>query len=178
MKILVLSDTHSNLKNARNVLQKIGDRIHMVIHLGDMVTDAETLQQEFSGLPFHIVRGNNDYDDNALWAKKISILGHPLLLTHGHKQHVHWNYDNLYYWAEENQAEIALFGHTHGTVNDGNGQIMLFNPGSISLPRDSHIPTFGILDIEKNSCINASIMEFHGNNDFRIRSTAKSTPFS
>ena len=49
MKILVLSDTHSYLDNARNVLKRIGDKMDMVFHLGDHDADALELQKEFPG---------------------------------------------------------------------------------------------------------------------------------
>ena len=45
MKILVLSDTHSYLDNARNVLKRIGDKMDMVFHLGDHDADALELMK-------------------------------------------------------------------------------------------------------------------------------------
>jgi len=38
---------------------------------------------------------------------------------------------------------------------------MLFNPGSISMPRGSTPPTFGILTIEENGRMEGAIMEYH-----------------
>ncbi len=37
---------------------------------------------------------------------------------------------------------------------------MLFNPGSISLPRGVPQPTFGILEIAQNGMLYGSIMEY------------------
>lgn len=61
MKILVFSDTHNYLDNAREVLRRIGGQMDMVLHLGDHDTDAMELKKEFPSLPFHYVLGNNDY---------------------------------------------------------------------------------------------------------------------
>ena len=55
MKLLVFSDSHGWLENARNVLRRIGGRMDMVCHLGDYDSDAEELQKEFPTLPFHVL---------------------------------------------------------------------------------------------------------------------------
>ena len=61
MKILALSDTHAYLENARAVLARLQGKVDAVFHLGDHDDDAVALQQEFPKLPFHYVKGNNDY---------------------------------------------------------------------------------------------------------------------
>lgn len=173
MKIIVMSDSHRYLKNARCVLKRLEDRVDRVFHLGDMVNDAKTLQTEFPNLPFTIVLGNNDYGEDVEPHEIVMVQGCRLLLTHGHRKMVHWNYDTISYWAEENGADMVLFGHTHSTVNDNGGRVMLVNPGSISQPRDSNIPTFAVITIEEDGNINSSIMEIHGPEDFKIRSAIK-----
>lgn len=47
MKILVFSDTHNYLDNAREVLRRIGGQMDMVLHLGDHDTDAMELKRNF-----------------------------------------------------------------------------------------------------------------------------------
>ncbi len=168
MKILVFSDTHSHLDRARNVLKRIGGKMDMVFHLGDHDTDALELQKEFPRLPFHYVKGNNDYLLDTPMKKMVRAGGKALLLTHGHKQRVHWNPDTIAYWAEEQGADAVLFGHTHMPVNDSSGRVMLFNPGSISLPRGGTMPSFGILTIE-NGRMEGAIMEYWNEETFRRR---------
>ncbi len=160
MKLLVLSDTHGYLSNARDVLNRIGKYMNGVIHLGDHAYDAADLQTEYPDLPFYIVRGNNDFGDKAPNKLMLTIHGKRLLLTHGHMQQVYWSYDTISYWAEQEGADAVLFGHTHSPVNDNTGRIMLFNPGSISLPRGVPQPTFGILEIAQNGMLYGSIMEY------------------
>lgn len=166
MKILVFSDTHTYLENARKVLRHIGERMDMVLHLGDHDTDAMELQKEFPTLPFHYVKGNNDYGWDTPTHKIVRMGGKTLLLTHGHKQRVYWNTDSISYWAEEMGADIVLFGHTHMPVWADNGRVMLMNPGSISLPRGGTLPTFGILTIE-NGRIEGTIMEYDKEGHYR-----------
>lgn len=165
MKILVLSDTHSYLENARNVLRRIGNRMDMVFHLGDHDEDALELQREFPRLPFHFVKGNNDFGIDTPSQKLVQAGGKTLLLTHGHKQRVHWNPDTISYWAEEQGADAVLFGHTHRPLWDDGGRVVLFNPGSISLPRGG-LPTFGILTIE-NGRMEGAIMEYWNAEQFK-----------
>ena len=45
MKILVLSDTHAYLENARAVLARLQGKVDAVFHLGDHDDDAVALQQ-------------------------------------------------------------------------------------------------------------------------------------
>ena len=108
MKILVLSDTHAYLENARAVLARLQGKVDAVFHLGDHDDDAVALQQEFPKLPFHYVKGNNDYRVDTPSQKLVRLGGKTLLLTHGHKQRVYWNYDTISYWAEEQGADVVL----------------------------------------------------------------------
>lgn len=168
MKILVLSDTHGHLERAEHILRRIGGQMDMVFHLGDYDLDAKALQRAFPQLPFHFVRGNNDFSMQTPDKKLVRAEGKLFLLTHGHKQRVHWNPDTIAYWAEEQGADIVLFGHTHVPLWDDRGRVALFNPGSLSLPRDGGLPAFGILTVE-NGRIEGAIMEYWGEEDFRRR---------
>ena len=85
MKILVLSDTHAYLENARAVLARLQGKVDAVFHLGDHDDDAVALQQEFPKLPFHYVKGNNDYRVDTPSQKLVRLGGKTLLLTHGHR---------------------------------------------------------------------------------------------
>ena len=169
MKILVFSDSHGYLENARNVLRRIGGRMDCVFHLGDLDVDAKDLQTEFPQLKFYWVRGNNDYGGSTPSKLTVTLRGKRFLLTHGHMQRVHWGYDTIGYWAEEQGADAVLFGHTHSPVNDSSGRVILFNPGSISLPRDTHVPTFGILDISDGGVIQGAVMEYWDKEPFRLK---------
>lgn len=166
MKLLVISDTHHYIDNARDVLTRIGTQIDAVIHLGDHDTDAAELKKEFSTLPFYVVKGNNDYGMETPSNRIIRMCGRSILLTHGHKQNVYFSYDSIAYWAEEKGADAVLFGHTHHPVYDNTGRVLLLNPGSLSLPRGGTPPTFAILNITEHGRMEAAIMAYDKNGAF------------
>ena len=158
-KVLVLSDSHGYLDNARHVLTRLEGQVEAVAHLGDHDEDARRLAAEFPGLPFHVVKGNNDYGTDTPNSKRIFCDGRMLLLCHGHKQRVGRNLQTLAYWGEEQEADVVLFGHTHRAYHGQWGRQLLFNPGSISLPRDGITPTFGLLLFDKGR-IEPVIMQY------------------
>lgn len=171
MKLLVLSDTHRSLKNVDSIINKIGPKIDAIIHLGDMVDDQEYLKLKYPQYKFYCVSGNNDYSATAPDNLSITINGRNILLTHGHKQQVHWNYNSILYWAQEKDADLVLFGHTHDPICDNGGKVILFNPGSITLPRTTSYPTFGIVDIEESGKITCSIMLYLDAQNYKIFKT-------
>ena len=54
------------------------------------------------------------------------------------------------YAAQEQQADIFLFGHTHKIFSETRNGVAMLNPGSIG---DYRYPTYGIVEI-----INGSIL--------------------
>jgi len=168
MKMLVFSDTHGYLGNAKNVIEKIGKNVSCVIHLGDHDNDAKQLEVLYPNLKVYYVRGNNDYFYDTPYDTEININGNKILLTHGHLQKVSWNFSNISYWAEEKEADLVLFGHTHRPFIDFDGKTKIFSPGSISLPRSTQNPTFGIITISENGRIDGSVMEYENSSTFRL----------
>lgn len=166
MKLLVISDTHGRLDNPMFILNKIGPKMDHVIHLGDYDTDAITLSKQFPQLPFHFVQGNNDHSDTP-YEKLVSIAGRRILCTHGHRQRVYWGLDRLHYLAQEQGAEVVLFGHTHIPLVEYAGSTLFVNPGSLTYPRSSSFPSFAILDLPQSGQITASIMELSPKNSIR-----------
>lgn len=166
LKLLILSDTHGFLKNAQNVIDRIGDKIDEIIHLGDHDEDAADLSKEFPNKPFYIVKGNNDVG-NTPYELLEKWNGQTVLLTHGHRQRVYWDLNGIYYLGAEKKANAVFFGHTHAPVNRWENGMLLFNPGSISMPRSTPFPTFGIVDISKDGDMRGTIMRYSSKESFR-----------
>ena len=90
MRILILSDSHGNLKSMKQAVERT--KPDQIVHLGDYWRDGEALKNEFPLLPVAQVIGNCDlYDFSAKGGKDQLLLtldGHRVMLCHGHRYHV------------------------------------------------------------------------------------------
>src|SRR5688500_9922325 len=101
MKILVLSDTHGETDKAEEVIRK-QNHIDLIIHLGDYFRDAQKLSGMFPQIPIEYIYGNSDFMIGDVEAEKgLEYKGKKILITHGHRYSVKWDYDKLYKKAEE-----------------------------------------------------------------------------
>ena len=146
VKVLVISDTHGNIEGALEALKK-EPGISEIWHLGDHASDAKMISDR-TGIPFIAVRGNCD-GNSGIYEESVtvSVMGRKAFLAHGHTLGVGFSLLRLQLKAEEEGAEIALFGHTHVPDMSFQGRLIMMNPGSISLPRMGHPATYGILKI-------------------------------
>ena len=167
MKAIVFSDSHDRVSLMEDLTKKYLSRIDCIIHLGDCTEDTAALRE--LGKPLFQVRGNNDYDSLYPLERTVSLAGKRIYMTHGHRQKVYWNTDVLYYTAAQEQADAALFGHTHVPYLENEGGIIIMNPGSISLPRGGNGLTFGFLTVEGGK-ITASVMEYSREGIRKIKS--------
>jgi len=150
MKVLVMSDTHGYIFNARKAIERNPD-IEMVLHLGDYCRDAVQLSQLFPNIKFEYVYGNSDIRIGTICAEKtIEIEGKRVFMTHGHKYSVKWDYNRILAQAKIENAEVILFGHTHIAVVDNVKNTLIMNPGSISESRSNKPESYAILDISKD----------------------------
>lgn len=165
MKIIVISDSHGYEMNIGKVLEMHADA-ELLIHLGDGIDDLKRYRPNYPNMEFLSSNGNKEDGalsiSNSLPFNVIEAAGKRILYCHGHRLCVNAGLSRLFYTAAEQSADIALFGHTHvkhneyrpivSGENDGKG-IYLFNPGSITLPRDCLTPSFGLLEIRENGVL-------------------------
>ncbi|MCI8342000.1 MAG: metallophosphoesterase [Firmicutes bacterium] len=166
LKVMIISDTHGRTERAENVIENFKEIKH-IIHLGDVVKDVKSLMKLFPDRIFNYVAGNNDFSGEAPFEKLISIGGKKFFITHGHRQRVNYSLLNLSLMAVEKEADAALFGHTHCPFYDESMGIAIFNPGSISLPRNTNFPTFGIVEITCNGRVLFDTYEFVSKDNFK-----------
>lgn len=150
MRVGVFSDSHGDKEALRQALKKAGP-LDAAVFLGDYAWDASVFLDE--GIPTCTVRGNNDFRSDAPEEALISLGGVSIYCTHGHRFGVYYSLNKLYYRAREQNADIALFGHTHMPLLDNNGGLILLNPGSVSLPRGRFAPTFALLEIKNGVAV-------------------------
>ena len=129
MKILVFSDSHRSLSGMYAAIDL--HQPQQIIHLGDMMYDAEEVAEHYPKLPFCLVPGNCDGWSISVPVKKQIVLeGKSILLSHGHRWNVKSGYDAAIADARAVGADILLFGHTHiplcQHLEDG---LWMMNPG-------------------------------------------------
>ncbi|MCD8147103.1 MAG: YfcE family phosphodiesterase [Clostridiales bacterium] len=142
MKIIVFSDSHGNVSNMIEVVER--EAPDRVFHLGDCLRDAKELQMAYPDLEMDTVPGNCDWRSTAPQEKKLTIQGYSLLLCHGHDYGVKSGLGSLAYHARQEKVSMALFGHTHEAQTARRGGVRLCNPGSCGM---GYEPTYGVLTI-------------------------------
>lgn len=151
MLIAVVSDTHRE-EYIMDKVKKMISHADVLIHLGDNIDDLDYIKQGFEG-PTYGVKGNCDYSGRGFEDELVIELdGVKFLITHGHNYSVKYGLTNLSYRAEEVNADVALFGHTHTACIEDIGGITLFNPGSASYPRLGK-NSIGFIEIDKRGDI-------------------------
>ncbi len=143
MKILVFSDSHHSLSGMYQAIEAHAPQ--QVIHLGDMMSDAQEVACAYPQLPFCMVPGNCDGWVLEPAKKQIKLAGVSILLSHGHLWGVKKTYQVAYTDARACGAQILLFGHTHTPLclqlEDG---LWVMNPG---MSRS----TYGLIQIEEGN---------------------------
>ena len=82
MNILVLSDSHGNISNMEEAVER--EKPDMILHLGDCWRDAERLAERYPDIPMEHVPGNCDCRPEEP-AEKLLFLGDcRVLICHGH----------------------------------------------------------------------------------------------
>lgn len=148
MKVLVISDTHGDLTNLKEVL-KLERPIDMIMHLGDICHDEEEIR-ELAGQSCTVamVKGNCDYFSGEPATRDFELGNHKIHMEHGH--HLPDSLQSISYKAEELGADMVFFGHTHKPLLTRQGNVQIVNPGSLSRPRQADgIPTYIIMKIDK-----------------------------
>ena len=150
--ILILSDSHNNRNAVHKILQQHEAHCHAAVFCGDGARDF--LSQV--SLPCAVVRGNNDSSlchihtgtaeriESLNAIEWFTVCGKRIMLTHGH---LFYDTMRLVYAAQEQTADIILYGHTHIAHAQWQQNTLLLNPGSCSLPRNGQSPAFCILSL-------------------------------
>lgn len=155
-KILIVSDSHGLTKELEILRERHVQEVDLMIHCGD----SQLMPDEKPISGYLTVMGNCDFGGYPL--ETVTEIGdRKIFITHGHKYSVKTSLMNLKYKAQEFNANIVCFGHSHvigAEVIDG---ILFLNPGSIRLPRERFEKTYMILDLIDDR-IKLSVFELNG----------------
>lgn len=145
MKLLVISDSHRNISR---MLYAAGQtKPDVIIHLGDHISDAIELQQQFPEAIYHMVKGNCDMWSAGETEYSIVFDNVRVFITHGHKYGVKNGLNALIDCARGNDAALALYGHTHQALIRQIPGLWLLNPGQMARHDGSAPASYGIVEI-------------------------------
>ena len=153
VEILIFSDSHGAASRMRQVITAHPDASH-ILFCGDGLSDLALVEKDLPVRVFLSVKGNCDgmlsFFDTPT-ERTVTLLGHRIVMMHGHTYGVKGSYGIAAAHAAEEGADILLFGHTHipyeGWLDVGEKRIQLFNPGSIGKG------SYGVLTIRENGCL-------------------------
>ena len=150
MNILIGSDIHGSLKYGKMFFDK-AEIYHpaRIVVLGDFFYNGARNVPPEDYAPRDLVQLVNSYADKLIAIKgncesevdqmvadfpfseigTLMVFDKVVTMTHGH----HFSFDNL----PKCCGDIFLQGHTHVGVLEKKGDLILANPGSVSLPKDN-----------------------------------------
>lgn len=121
----------------------------LVLHLGDLVDDFEELQRRMPTQTMQNVCGNCDGFTKVPDQRVLRVENRRILMMHGHRYHVKAGYGAAVFAAQEQEADILLFGHTHVPYAEELEGLWVMNPGSCQGWRG----TYGVILLEKDRTV-------------------------
>ncbi|WP_313891666.1 metallophosphoesterase [Psychrobacillus sp.] len=141
MKLLVMSDTHSDIETMERVMHRHLD-VDAFIHCGDSELD----YSYFENGSIHVVQGNCDFDFNFPTEVITQVGNETIYVAHGHLHQVKSTLMPLSYRAAEVRASLVCFGHSHLLGAEMHKNVLYVNPGSLHLPRGRKEKSYAIVE--------------------------------
>lgn len=144
MKIGIVSDTHFGHPERVLIPDWVKEAfagVDMIVHAGDVETPA-ALEAFKEIAPVYAVRGNCDFDIHDT-PEAMSIEIGCGLLTAAHRA-------GRARAAIEPRTRVMVYGHTHISLINQEGSLLVINPGSPTMPRGGLPPSVAVLTVEDN----------------------------
>ena len=160
MKIGVVSDTHNNLVNVREIVRLFNEAgVDRVVHTGD-ITRAKTLDV-LAGLdaPLYGVFGNNDVERDDLQASAERhgfVFREPPLELNWHACRIVVVHDPRDLRSLASAHDLALHGHTHMARSERKDGKLIFNPGECA----GHMKGYNAIGVVDLRALDTSLLKF------------------
>lgn len=141
MKLLILSDSHGSYDALERCVEL--ERPDIIYHLGDYCSDGVRLGKRFFHIPSFVMAGNCDFRAQQPEQVVDEVERVRIFACHGHRYHVKSTLMALKLAAQEHNAALCLFGHTHIPFLDEAGGITFLNPGACS----GRTPCYAVVDL-------------------------------
>lgn len=134
--ILIVSDVHGDEGILEAIIAQHQADVSAIFYNGDSELAADL--PVFDGV--HTVAGNMDDPADFADQNVVRVADVTIFQTHGHLYNatvpMQWaNVDLMLQAAQQVQAQIVLFGHTHQLGAEIVNNVLFINPGSPSLPK-------------------------------------------
>lgn len=156
MKILVVSDTHGNVKRLEKIYEKHEDEIDMLIHLGDGCDDVLELDVDNSIVEVVVVRGNNDFFSYA--PEVVTKELNNVLVVAEHRP----DYSYMDYDAGKYKRLLYMHGHKHIVKLEKDRNVMILSPGALFRPRDDNGYAYAIVEIHDDGKVSIKVRDMDG----------------
>ena len=148
MQILIMSDTHGD-KSIISKVKSYYPNADLFIHCGD----SELEYGDEALTDFYYVRGNCDINAQFAEEQILEAENRIIYVTHGHLYNVKSTLMPLSYRAQEVNASIVCFGHSHLLGAEKIGNTLFLNPGSLTVPRGRKEKSFIVVELDGNAVI-------------------------
>lgn len=156
MKILVMSDTHGDSLVINQVIKHVGS-VDAIFHCGD--SELDTFHESLNSV--YVVRGNCDFDSSFPNEVITEIKGTKIYMAHGHLLQVKNTMIPIKLRAQEAEADVVLFGHSHILGAELLDNILFLNPGSLAFPRGREEKSYAILEKSNSKWIGTFFSDTH-----------------
>lgn len=157
-KVLIMSDSHGLTEEIVHIKERHKSEVDQMVHCGDSELDVDAPELD----DFMKVGGNMDFDVRFPEETNFTIEDLTFLGVHGHLHNVKGSMMQLSYRAQELEAQIVCFGHTHVAGAEKIGDLLFINPGSIRLPRQRSVKTYAIVSWEKSDNVKVDFYDTKG----------------
>lgn len=128
-KLIVVSDTHGNVKGVESLRSLIAENDY-IVHLGDGAGDMRGTMRDYPDKVW-LCGGNCDFFSSYPSEGIMEVESVRIFYCHGHKYRVKSGLDVLAAEAKKRGCDIALYGHTHTPLITEIGGVTLINPGAL-----------------------------------------------
>ena len=129
--IIVMSDSHGDRAIVEEIKNHYMGKVDAIFHNGD--SELKSDDPVWQGI--QVVGGNMDFYPGYPDRLVTDLAGTRLAQAHGHLFNINFDFQKLDLWAQEEDADICLYGHLHIPAAWMSGKTLFLNPGSISQPR-------------------------------------------
>ncbi|MEO3804552.1 metallophosphoesterase family protein [Nonomuraea sp. B1E8] len=157
MRVVALSDTHAP-RRWRSCPPRVAEHVRgadLILHAGDVCVPS-VIEELVAYAPVHVVKGNNDGPDlDAPETLELTLDGLRIGMIHdsgpakGRLARMRRRFP---------RADLVVFGHSHIPLDESDGGLRIFNPGSPTDRRRQPHGTLGLLTIERGALTRAEIV--------------------